>query len=329
MAQNTYDVAVTQRNLPFLRYRVADLVSPEHAGRLTSEEALDLLGLNFTVEKRKAQTTNAKGHRMTIPGWYATVRTDTEDVLGLVQEKYQVQQAAVVAGLGNAMMDTGEALIESGWALRKGARMGLTYRIPGADVAVPGDANGNLQMYLMIENSHDGNSSLSGHVGPVRLACLNMVRLFKKSAVASFRIRHTSGASERLAAQARDAIGMTFRHKTFLEGTVDRLLNQTVVESQVDEILRAAFPVREEASEKQVDRTVYAGILRNWQESETIGVIRPTGWGLLNAGNEFFEHVQTPTSRTFDVDSARGISILTGTAMQGTNRLLAAIEAHR
>lgn len=325
------DVAVTQRDLPFLKYRVADLVSPDHSGRLTADEALDLLGLNFTVEKRKAQTTNARGHRMTIPGWYANVRTDTEGVLGLVQERYAVTQNTVVANLGNAIMDlpSSDATIESGWALRGGARMGLTFRIPGADVAVPGDANGNLQMYLMVENSHDGNSSVMGHVGPVRLACLNMIRLFKRSAVASFKIRHTSGAQERIAAQAREALGMTFRYSEFLNGEVQKLLNMTVAERDVDAILRAAFPVREGASEGQVDRTVYAGILRNWQESDTISEIRETGWGLLNAGNEFFEHLQPVRTRTHDADSVRGISILQGTAMQGTNRLALAIERSR
>lgn len=322
------DVAVTQRDLPFLKYRVADLVSPEHAGRLTADEAMNLLGLDFTVEKRKAQTTNAKGHRMTIPGWYANVRTDTEAVLGLVQERYVVQQNGIVANLGNALMDTGEALIESGWALRGGARMGLTFRIPGADIAVPGDAGGALQMYLMIENSHDGNSSLSGHVGPVRLACLNMIRLFKKSAVASWKHRHTSGADKMLADARRD-LGMTYRYSEFLGGEVQKLLNMTLAERDVDAILRAAFPVREEASEAQVDRTVYAGILRNWQESDTIAQVRETGWGLLNAGNEFFEHLQPVRVRTHDADSVRGISILQGTAMQGTNRLAEAIARSR
>jgi phage/plasmid-like protein (TIGR03299 family) len=330
-ALDTTSIAVTQRDLPFLKYRVADLVSPEHEGRLTADEALSLLGLDFTVEKRKAQTTNAKGHRMTIPGWYANVRTDTEAVLGLVQERYALTQNAVVGNLGNAILDVpgSDALIESGWAIRNGARMGLTLRIPGADVAVPGDANGLLEMFLMIENSHDGNSSVMGHVGPVRIACLNMIRLFKRSAVASFKIRHTSGAQERIAAQAREALGLTFRYSEFLKGEVDRYLNMTVAERDVDAILRAAFPVREGASELQVDRTVYAGILRNWQESDTIPEIRETAWGLINAGNEFFEHLQPVRTRTFDADSVRGISILQGTAMQGTNRLAAAIDRYR
>jgi phage/plasmid-like protein (TIGR03299 family) len=318
-------IAVTQRDLPFLKYRVADLVSPEHSGRLTADEALKLLGLDFTVAKRKIAVITPEGYRgKTVPDMFATVREDTGDVLGLVGDRYTIQQPKVVADLGNALLDTGEALIESGWSLRGGSRMGLTFRIPGADVAVPGDAGGLLQMYLMAENSYDGNSSLGLHVGPVRLACLNMVRLFKRSVVASWKHKHTSGIEGKLADARRD-LGITYRYAEFLGGEIDRLLNTTLVESQVDEILRSAFPVREAASEKQVDRTVYAGILRNWQESDTIDAIRGTGWGLLNAGNEFFEHVQPVRTRTHDADSVRGISILQGTAMQGTARLHEAI----
>lgn len=322
-------LAVTQRDLPFLKYRVADIVTPEHSGRLTADEALDLLGLNFTVEKRKIAVITPEGYRgKTVPDMYATVRTDSGDVLGLVGDRYEVQQPKVIADLGNTLLDTGEALIESGWSLRGGARMGLTLRIPGADVAVPGDAGGNLQMYLLVENSFDGNSSLGLHVGPVRLACLNMVRLFKKSVVASWKHRHTSGVGGKLAEAKRD-LGLTYRYAEFLGGEIDRYLNLTVAERDVDAILRAAFPVREGASEAQVDRTVYAGILRNWQESDTISDVRMTGWGLLNAGNEFFEHLQPVRTRTHDADSVRGISILQGTAMQGTNRLAAAIDRHR
>ncbi len=323
------NLALAVRDLPFLKFNVRDVIQPDHEGPIDAQEALKLLGLDYTVEKRKAQTTNARGHRMTIPGWYANVRTDNETVLGLVQERYALQQNSVVANIGNAICDTDEALVDSGWSLRNGARMGLTLRIPGADVAVPGDANGNLQMYLLIENSHDGNSSITGHMGPVRPACTNMVRLQKGSAVASFKIRHTGNAVEKMTATARQALGISFRYRDFLAGEVDRYLNMTVAERDVDEILRAAFPVREGATDGQVDRTVYAGILRNWQESDTIPVIRETAWGLLNAGNEFFEHVQPGRSSTFDLDSARGISILTGTAMQGTNRLAAAIDRHR
>jgi phage/plasmid-like protein (TIGR03299 family) len=226
--------------------------------------------------------------------------------------------------MGNSLLDSGEALIESGWALRGGRQVGVTLRIPSADISVPGDGGGFLPMYLLLQNSHDGNSSLTGHIGPVRIACTNMVRLFERSAVASFRIKHTSGMKGKLAS-VRDTLGVTFRYKVAVEEHIDRLLNVSLVESQVDEILRAAFPIKEDASDAQRANSVQGALLKNWQESPTIGDIRGTGWGLVNAVNEYFEHLQPVRTTTYDRDSVRGISILQGTAYQATNRVAEAI----
>lgn len=322
----TGNIAVAKRDLPFLKYRVDAVVRPEEAGDLSVEGALKALGLDFEVEARKVYTHTPKGHRVTIPEAFANVRTDTEEVLGLVGNRYKILQNVDGLSLGNVLLDSGENLIESGWSLRGGRQVGITLRIPSADVSVPGDGGGYLPMYLMIQNSHDGNSSVSGHVGPVRPACTNMVRLFIRSAVASFKIRHTSGVEGKIAAM-RDALGITFRYKEALEGEIDRLLNTTLVESQVAEILQNAFPIRAEATDAQREKAVQSELLKNWQSSTTIDEIRPTGWGLVNAVNEYFEHLQPVRTKTFDRDSVRGISILQGTAYQATNRVRDAILA--
>lgn len=326
MAVNSQaNVAIATRDLPFLKYQVRDVVDPGHDGLLTVEDALKGLDLDFTVETRKAYTTNSKGHRMTIPGMFANVREDTEQVLGVVGDRYKVMQNADALSIGNLLLDSGDALIESGWSLRGGRQVGVTFRIPSADIAVPGDGGGFLQMYLMVQNSHDGNSSISGHIGPVRTACVNMIRLFLRSAVSSFKIRHTSGVDGKVAAM-KDALGLTYRYKVEAEKAIDRLLNTTLVESQIDEILKAAFPIREEASDAQRDNSVQGAILQNWQTSPTIADVRETGWGLVNAVNEYFEHLAPVRTKTFDEDSVRGISILQGTAYQATNRIAEAVR---
>lgn len=320
----TGNIAVAKRDLPFLKYRVDDVVRPDTVGDLTVEGALRALRLDFEVDKRKVYTHSPKGHRVTVPGMYANVRTDTEEVLGIVGDRYHVVQNVDALSIGNALMDTGDALIESGWSLRGGRQVGVTFRIPSADVSVPGDADGGLQMYLLVQTSHDGNSSLTGHVGPVRLACTNMVRLFMKSAVASFRIRHTSGLQGKIAGM-REALGMTFRYSEAQKTLVERLLTVALVESQVAEILQDAFPIKTDSTDAQREKSVQTALMRNWQESPTIAAIRPTGWGLVNAVNEYFEHLQPVRTTTYDADSVRGISILQGTAYQATNRIAAAV----
>lgn len=319
-------IAVAKRDLPFLKYRVADVVRPDEAGDLSVEGAIGALGLDFEVEKRKVYTHTPKGHRVTIPGAFANVRTDTEEVLGLVGDRYKIVQNRDALALGNVLLDSGDALIESGWSLRGGRATGITLRIPSADISVPGDGGGVLPMFLLLSNSHDGNSSVSGHVGPVRIACVNMIRLFIRSAVSTFKIRHTSGVDGRVAAM-RDALGVTFRYKAGFETMADTLLNTKLVESQVAEILQAAFPIKSDASDAQRENAVQGALMENWQTSPTIADVRETGWGLTNAVNEYFEHLQPVRVRSFDRDSVRGISILQGTAYTATNRIAQAVLA--
>ncbi len=319
-AAGSSNVAVAKRDLPFLKYRVDSVERPDHDGDMTGDEMLKLLGLDFTVETRKVYTHTPKGHRITIPDTFANVRTDTEDFLGIVGKQYVVQQNSVVAGMANALLDTGEALGESGFALRGGRSIGLMFRIPSHDISVPGDGGGILPMYLGLMNSHDGNSSLSGFLGPVRLACTNMVRLFVRSAVSSFKIRHTSGATGKIAAM-RDALGISFRYKVEFEKVADQLLHVTLAESQVDEILKAAFPIKPDSSQAQIEKSVQHALMANWQSSPTIEGVRGTAWGLVNSTNEYFEHLQPVRTRTYDRDSVRAISILQGTAFQSTNRV--------
>lgn len=318
--------ALSTRDLPFLKYRVESVAKPDHDGLMTAGEALDLLGLDFTVEKRKIYTHTPRGHRVTIPNMFANVRTDTEEFLGVVGDRYQLVQNSALAGLGDGLLDTGKAAIESGFSLRGGRTVGLTFRIPSCDIQVPGDGGGLIPMFLMLTNSHDGNSSVSGHLGPVRLACVNMIRLFVRSAVSSFKIRHTTGVEGKIAA-IRDALGMTFTYKVEFEKLADRLMNTTLVESQVDEILQAAFPIASNSSDAQREKSVQHALLQTWQSSDTIDDVRNTGWGLVNAVNEYFEHLQPVRERTFDADSVRGISILQGTAYQATNKTVAAVLA--
>src|SRR5690606_3463731 len=69
----------------------------------TSAESLRYAGLDYTVEKRELMTFETPGEpsgedhgqqnpKIQVPGFYATVRTDTDEVLGVVGKDYQVIQ---------------------------------------------------------------------------------------------------------------------------------------------------------------------------------------------------------------------------------------------
>ena len=79
-------------------------------GYPTSKEALTLAGLDYTVEKRPIFTYDTENHRanedtdikipeIEVPGYSATIRTDTDQVLGLVGKDYKIVQNMVIITL--------------------------------------------------------------------------------------------------------------------------------------------------------------------------------------------------------------------------------------
>src|ERR671912_180060 len=59
-----------------------------------SRDALRFAGLDYSVEKRKlyTQANEYENPQISVPGYSATVRTDTNEVLGVVGKDYEIVQ---------------------------------------------------------------------------------------------------------------------------------------------------------------------------------------------------------------------------------------------
>lgn len=329
MARQATDAAheatniATLRSIPFISAYSAQY--SEHDS-LTLDQALKLADADFTVVERKVATLSPKGYReKAIATHKATVRDDTNEVLAVVGANYQVVQTRdAIEPIVDALLGTGETGLNSAWSLRGGRAVGVTLQVPEFNFTVNGgDA---VDMFLMIRTSHDGNSSVMGDIAPLRLKCLNMIRMFERESIGTFRIKHTSGATVKLgdARNLLERVGIAAKQ---FEKTANVLLDKKLVESQVQEILDRAFPVNPDISDAQRERTINFAVFRNWQESDTIADVRETAWGLVNATNEYFEHLAPVRTRTYDVQSARAISILQGTAAQATDRVARLVRA--
>ena len=92
-----------------------------------SKQALEYAGLNYMVEKRALFTLdkNSSNTDLQVPEYCATVRTDTQDVLGVVGKQYEVVQNedaftffdAIVQGEGSCTKQPAHWVKESGFSL--------------------------------------------------------------------------------------------------------------------------------------------------------------------------------------------------------------------
>ncbi len=147
----------------------------------TSKEALEFAGLNYTVEKRRLLTydtenekadeeTGIKIPEITVPNYYATIRTDNDTVLGVVGKDYEIVQNIDAFSFFDAIVGGDGIQYETAGALGNGERVFITAKLPGYIRVGNDDLT---EKYLFLTTSHDGFGSITAAFTPVRIVCNN------------------------------------------------------------------------------------------------------------------------------------------------------------
>jgi phage/plasmid-like protein (TIGR03299 family) len=181
----------------------------------TAEEAIEAASLNFTVEKIPLKTETLD---LPVQSHFATVRTDSNQVLGMVGSRYVPIQNEQAFTTFDALVGEGEAIYHTAGALGKGERIWLLAKLPDY-IRVKG--NDLVEKFLLLTNSHDGSSVVRVKLTPVRVVCENTLSLALSGVEQEVRIRHTAHASERMK-EAHEILGLT--NKLYEE--LDFIFNQ-------------------------------------------------------------------------------------------------------
>ncbi|WP_165968916.1 DUF932 domain-containing protein [Actinomadura sp. KC06] len=170
-------------------------------------EVLRLGGIEFGVEKVADQYT-WNGELRTKPDSFITVRDDTGDALGNVGRKYEVFQNRRLFTFLEDLVARHGVIWQSAGPLRGGRKVFVSMRVPNDVIVDPGGLDDTVQLFIVAINSHDGQSPAQAVVTPWRPVCGNTERFAVRDAVSRWKIRHTSGALDRLH-EARRTLGLT------------------------------------------------------------------------------------------------------------------------
>jgi hypothetical protein len=106
----------------------------------TSCEAIQHAGLDYIVEKHPLFTYDSNNHvwgnpdaipEIEVPNFFATVRADTEQVLGVVGNDYEVVQNRDAFSFFDAIVGGGDGILyETAGALGNGERFFITAKLP-------------------------------------------------------------------------------------------------------------------------------------------------------------------------------------------------------
>lgn len=280
----------------------------------TSSEAIRYAGLDYIVEKRPLftfDTPNFLGDgsddiiipEIAVPNYFATVRADTEQPLGVVGNDYEVVQNRDAFSFFDAIVGGGEGVLyETCGALGNGERIFITAKLPGY-IRVGNDDL--IEKYLFLTTSHDGYGSITAAFTPVRIVCNNTLHAALGNMTNSVKIRHTQSAQERLT-QAHKVMGITSTMSDQLNGIFNRWAHIRITDKQVLKLVQQAMAPSKEVLQKVLDdenmdefSSRYLNTVEKVSEyafshhSQQTDTTRGTLFGAYNAISGYMQNVKT------------------------------------
>jgi phage/plasmid-like protein (TIGR03299 family) len=296
----------------------------------TSAAAIQHAGLDYTVEKRQLFTydnDNVLQHvegslqipEIAVPNYYATLRTDTQDVLGVVGKDYEIVQNKDAFTFFDAIVDEG-IMYETAGALGKGERIFITAKLPGY-IKVGNDDL--IEKYLFLTTSHDGFGSITAAFTPIRIVCNNTLNAALRNCSNSIKIRHTVNAKERLE-QAYKVMGIANKLSEDLEGIFDRWAKVIITDKSLKRLIQLAMVPNKEVLHnlqqgkqdelsttfKNMCDSVYEYALSS--TTQNTATTKETVFGAYNAVTGYFQNI-----RSYKNNDAKLKSLLFG----GTGQL--------
>jgi phage/plasmid-like protein (TIGR03299 family) len=302
----------------------------------TSSEAIVHAGLNYTVERRPLFTADTENFavfddpetddyfntfdpNILVPDYFANVRTDTEEVLGVVGKDYKIVQNIDAFSFFDEIVGGGSGILyETAGALGRGERIFITAKLP--DYIRVG-RNDLIENYLFLTSSHDGLGSITIAFTPVRIVCNNTLNAALKNSTNTLKIRHTASAVEKLK-QAHHMLGISNMLTVELEAIYNRWSRLRITDAQVKRLVQIAMaPSREVLENVQLGKMdELSAIYHNAVEKvcayghtapdQQMDTTRGTLFGCYNAITGYYQNV-----RGFKDEESKFKSIMYGTGL--------------
>ncbi|MDX9883100.1 MAG: DUF932 domain-containing protein [Prolixibacteraceae bacterium] len=279
----------------------------------TSAEAIKHAGLDFGVIKAPLFTRSTdlsvsddgeirEGVNILVPDYFATMRMDTNDPLGVVGKDYRIVQNADAFTFFDAIVGGGDGILyETAGALGKGERIFITAKLPGYIRVGTGDDV--TEKYIFLTTSHDGSGSITAAFTPVRIVCQNTLNASLRNMSNVVRIRHTSGAKQRLE-EAHKVMGLANLLSDQLEGIFNQWAKVRISDKEVRRLIQLALCPNKETLEmlkkggedelstvfkNTVENAFVYAMMADTQQTETT---KGTVFGAYNAVTGYYQNVR-------------------------------------
>ena len=298
----------------------------------TSSEAIKHAGLDYEVIKSPLLTkvsnsfenTNAteiRDNDLEVPNYFATIRNDNNTVLGVVGKEYHiVQNREAFSFFDSIVGGTDGILYETAGALGNGERIFITAKLP--DYIRVGNGDDVTEKYIFLTTSHDGSGSITAAFTPVRIVCQNTLNASLRNMSNVVRIRHTSGAKQRLD-NAHKVMGLANEFSNQLEGIFNEWAKVRVNDNEAKKLIQLALCPNKETLQhiKNGNEDEISTVFKNTVEdafayamtsdSQQMETTKGTLFGAYNAVTGYYQNV-----RSYKDNEAKLQSIILGGTAQ-------------
>lgn len=314
----------------------------------TSSQAIQHAGLDYEVIKTPLFTCGnglsvtdegevTENNNIPFPNHFATMRTDTKQVFGVVGKDYQIVQNSDAFSFFDSIVGGGDGILyETAGALGQGERIFITAKLPGYIRVGSGDDI--TEKYLFLTTSHDGSGSITAAFTPIRVVCQNTLNAALGKMTNVVRIRHTANAQKRLS-DAHKVMGLADTFGNQLEDIFNRWAKVSITDKQVKKLIQLALCPNKQTLNalKKGDEDGLSTLFKNTcddafayamaSDTQQMETTKGTVFGAYNAVTGYYQNIRSYKN---DEDKLKSI-LLGGTAQsrgQKTFDLCTAFEKH-
>lgn len=254
-------------------------------------DVLKKSGLDYRVVTQPV-TTKIGGKDIVIPNRVATVKEGTEEVLGIVSDRYHVCQNEEAFDFVNNV--EGVEFVKAGET-----HTGMVYvigKLP--EVTVLGDT---FTPYLIFQNGHNGFYTVKTTICPLRIVCQNQFNYAFRESPNTISIQHSSQYSAKLA-EAEMLIKSTAKYMKNFNNTAEELaMLKLGDDARVQDIINSFFQIAVDATDRQIiTAETQRTELFTAYKAEDNNNFAGTAWGLINGFSDYLTHKETKNTKNKD-----------------------------
>ena len=202
---------------------------------VSSEEALQVSGLNWRVEQRPILSDGNP-----IFGYKANIRDTDKKVLGVVTDRYRVVQNAEAFAFTDALLGEG-VKYETAGSLQEGRKIWLLAKLPDKYI-IEGE---QIDPYLVFSSSHDGSGAIKVCMTPIRVVCQNTLNVALANAKRIWSTIHVGDLAAKMD-EAHNTLLLAEKYMGKLGTEVSRLSKIGLSDKKVMECIDLLLPMDEQ-----------------------------------------------------------------------------------